>query len=112
MSQLRITTHDTATGPVLAVSGELDYTSAPELRALVAGVTLRPGQRLVLDLRGMEFCDSSGITAMIAARGHALDAGADIALAAVPPHTLRVLRLVGLDQVFTVQADAETADHS
>ncbi|CAL9595627.1 STAS domain-containing protein [Streptomyces sp. enrichment culture] len=112
MSQLRITTHDTATGPVVAVSGELDYASAPELRERVAGLTLLPGRRLVLDLRGMEFCDSSGITALIAARGRALEAGAEIALAAVPPHTLRVLRLVGLDQVFTIQADAETADHS
>lgn len=112
MRQLTITTYDAATGPVLAVSGELDYASAPELRDLVARLTLLPGQRLVLDLRGMEFCDSSGITALIAARGHALDAGADIALAAVPPHTLRVLRLVGLDQVFTIQAGAETADRA
>ncbi|MEU2183470.1 STAS domain-containing protein [Streptomyces thermolilacinus] len=112
MSRLRITTEDTETGPVLAVSGELDYASAPELRDLVVGLVLRAGQRLVIDLRGMEFCDSSGITALIAARSRALHAGAGIALAAVPPHTLRVLRLVGLDQVFTIQTDPEPADHS
>ncbi|MEV5446043.1 STAS domain-containing protein [Streptomyces sp. NPDC052644] len=112
MSRLTITTQDAATGPVLGVSGELDYASAPGLRDVVGRLALSPGQRLVLDLRAMEFCDSSGITALIAARAHALDAGADIALAAVPPHTLRVLRLVGLDQVFTIETGAETADQS
>ncbi|AWZ10132.1 hypothetical protein DRB96_40075 [Streptomyces sp. ICC1] len=48
----------------------------------------------------MEFCDSSGISALIAARNHVRAAHADIALAAVPAHTLRVLRIIGLDQVF------------
>nr|WP_275432096.1 MULTISPECIES: STAS domain-containing protein [unclassified Streptomyces] len=56
--------------------------------------------RLVLDLARMEFCDSSGISALIAARNHVRAAHADIALAAVPAHTLRVLRIIGLDQVF------------
>ncbi|MGJ5830031.1 STAS domain-containing protein [Streptomyces ossamyceticus] len=63
---------------------------------------LRPGQRLVLDLAGLTFCDSSGITALIAARSHAHAAEVDIALAAVPAHTLRILRLVDLDQIFVL----------
>ncbi|WP_320777834.1 STAS domain-containing protein [Streptomyces sp. CRN 30] len=109
MSSLKITTRDATTGPVLEITGELDYAGAPELRALLAALTLRPGQRLVLDLAGMEYCDSSGITALLAARNHALAARADLALAAVPAHTLRVLGIVGLDQVFTFHRDSETA---
>ncbi|MEU8591937.1 STAS domain-containing protein [Streptomyces sp. NPDC048664] len=112
MSPLTITTRDAATGPVLEISGELDHTTAPELREACTAITLRPGQRLVLDLAGMTFCDSSGITALIAARNHALAAQADIALAAVPPHTLRVLRIVGLDQVFPIHPDSHTATQS
>ncbi|MBL1082373.1 STAS domain-containing protein [Streptomyces actinomycinicus] len=108
MSPLKTTVRETAAGPVLEVTGELDYTSAPELRELTATITLRPGLRLVLDLGGMEFCDSSGITALLAARSHAHAAGADIALAAVPAHTLRVLRMVGLDEVFTIHPDRES----
>ncbi|MEV4861806.1 STAS domain-containing protein [Streptomyces ossamyceticus] len=88
------------TGPVLEIIGELDYSNATRLRELL--LTLRPGQRLFLDLAGLTFCDSSGITALIAARGHAHAAQADIALAAVPAHTLRILRLVGLDQIFAL----------
>ncbi|MFF9815686.1 STAS domain-containing protein [Streptomyces sp. NPDC014006] len=109
MSPLKITTANAATGPVLAVGGDLDYANATELRELVATLALRPGQRLVLDLTGLEFCDSSGITALIAARHHAQKAQADIALAAVPAHTLRVLRIVGLDQIFPIHPDRESA---
>ncbi|MFJ5534753.1 STAS domain-containing protein [Streptomyces sp. NPDC093261] len=109
MSPLKITARDAATGPVVEIFGELDYASATELRELIPTIDLRPGQRLVLDLSGMEFCDSSGITALIAAHNHAHAARADIALAAVPAHTLRILRIVGLDQIFPIHPDSDTA---
>ncbi|MEV6118414.1 STAS domain-containing protein [Streptomyces sp. NPDC052109] len=109
MSPLKITTRDAMTGPVLEIIGELDYASATGLREHLTTLTLRPGQRLVLDLAGMEFCDSSGITALIAARNHALAAQVDIALAAVPAHTLRVLGIVGLDQIFPLYPDSAAA---
>ncbi|MFE4857805.1 STAS domain-containing protein [Streptomyces sp. NPDC056670] len=108
MSQLKITTRDAATGPVLDVFGALDYATAAELRELISDTPLRPGQCLVLDLGGMDFCDSSGISALIVARHHAHAAGADIALAAVPSNTLRVLRIVGLDQVFTMRPSSDS----
>lgn len=109
MSPLKITTRDAATGPVVEIFGDLDHASAAALRALIPTIALQPGQRLVLDLSGMEFCDSSGITALLAARNHTQAAQADIALAAVPANTLRVLRLVGLDQIFHLHPDSETA---
>ncbi|MET7574542.1 STAS domain-containing protein [Streptomyces sp. NPDC005492] len=108
MSPLKITTRDAATGPVLEIFGELNYDNATELRDLIPALSLRPGQRLVLDLGGMEFCDSSGLSALIAAHNHAQAAQADIALAAVPAHTLRTLRIVGLDQIFPIDPDSET----
>ncbi|MFI0508600.1 anti-sigma B factor antagonist [Streptomyces canus] len=109
MSPLKITTRDAATGPVLEMCGELDYANVSELRSVLGGLSLSKGQRLVLDMSGLEFCDSSGITALIAARGDAQAVEADVALAAVPPNTLRVLRIVGLDQIFTIHPDTETA---
>ncbi|MET7986610.1 MULTISPECIES: hypothetical protein [unclassified Streptomyces] len=47
----------------------------------------------------MEFCDSSGLSALIAAHHHAHTAQADKALEAVPASTLPILRMVGLDQI-------------
>ncbi|MEU7381984.1 MULTISPECIES: STAS domain-containing protein [unclassified Streptomyces] len=112
MSALKIITRDAVTGPVMEIRGELDYASAGELRELLTTIALQPGQRLVLDLAGMEFCDSSGLTALIAARNHAQAAQADTALAAVPANTLRILRVVGLDQLFPLYPDSESATRS
>ncbi|AJP00676.1 anti-anti-sigma factor [Streptomyces cyaneogriseus subsp. noncyanogenus] len=107
MTPLHITHHDTGTGLILHVTGELDHTQAPVMRDRVDRLDLRPGQCLTLDLSGLGYCDSSGITALLAARQHALAADADIALAAVPAPLLRILTLVGLDQVFTLRPGSE-----
>lgn len=109
MNPITIRQRDTATGPVLHVAGDLDFDQAPELRSRLDRLPLSPGQCLVLDLSGLEICDSSGITALLAARQHALTADADVVLAAVPANLLRVLTLVGLDQVFTLRPDPSTA---
>ncbi|MFJ3617450.1 STAS domain-containing protein [Streptomyces iakyrus] len=109
MNPITVRQHDTATGPVLHVAGDLDYDQAPVLRGRLDQLSLAPGQCLVLDLSGLEFCDSSGITALLAARQHALAAGADVVLAAVPANLMRVLTLVGLDQVFTLRPDSSAA---
>lgn len=109
MSHLKITLRDAPTGPVLNVVGDLDYATADELRDRVTGLALRPHQRLIVDLAGLDFCDSSGLTALLVARNHAHAARADIVLTAVPANTLRILRIVGLDQVFTLQPDVDSA---
>ncbi|MET8944050.1 STAS domain-containing protein [Streptomyces sp. NPDC004542] len=103
MTPLRITHGATAAGPVLHVAGELDYAQAEALRRQVEHLALEPGQCLALELSGLEFCDSTGITALLAARQHAQAADADVVLAGVPPTLLRVLTMVGLDQVFTLR---------
>ncbi|MER6115873.1 STAS domain-containing protein [Streptomyces sp. NPDC001743] len=109
MSPLTITTRDADTGPVLAIIGDLDHATAPELRASMDGLPFAAGQLLVLDLAGLDFCDSSGISALLSARSWAIAHGGGIALAAVPATTARILGIVGLDQVFTIHPDAATA---
>lgn len=106
MNPLRITARNVPDGPVLEIVGDLDHATAGQLRELLATLTLRPGQRLVLDLAGMEFCDSSGITALIAAHNRAQAARARVVLVRVPERTSRVLRVVGLDQIFDLHPDS------
>lgn len=109
MSPLTITTRDAATGPVLEITGDLDYETAPELRKAVDGITVDVGQLLVLDLAGLDYCDSSGISALLSARSVAIEHGSHLALAAVPANTARILGIAGLDQVFSLHPDAATA---
>ncbi|MFB6677988.1 STAS domain-containing protein [Streptomyces sp. NPDC056390] len=110
MSQLRIRTRTTPSGPVIELAGELDHDSAPEIRDLLPNLPIRYGQQLVVDLGGLTLCDSSGITALIAARNIALAAHSTIVLAAVPDLVSRILSIVGLDQVFPTRPTAQAAE--
>ncbi|MFF9896897.1 STAS domain-containing protein [Streptomyces longispororuber] len=109
MSPLDVTGRNTATGPVVEVAGALDSVHAAALCQYVERLALRPGQRLVIDLTGLALCDFIGVAALLAARQHALAADADLVLAAVPTDTLRILRVTGLDQVFTIHPGIATA---
>ncbi|MYR57428.1 anti-sigma factor antagonist [Streptomyces sp. SID625] len=109
MSPLKITARDAATGPVLEITGDLDHHTAPELREAVDGLAVAAGQLLVLDLAGLDFCDSSGISALISARSLAAEQGAGVVLAAVPANTARILGIVGLDRVFTIHDSVAAA---
>ncbi|WSS24162.1 STAS domain-containing protein [Streptomyces sp. NBC_01190] len=102
MTALTLTTYDTPTGPVLVVGGDLDHESTDQFRAAVDAAALRPSHTLTVDLAALTFCDSSGITALIAARNHTRGLGADITLTAVPAATARIIRVLGLDQIFVL----------
>ncbi|MBZ6205147.1 STAS domain-containing protein [Streptomyces olivaceus] len=96
-------------GAVIELTGELDYHTASEVRATLPGLGLEPGQQLVLDLAGLTFLDSTGLTVLIAARNHALSSDATIALAAVPDRVSRIIRVLGLNQFFPTHPTAQDA---
>jgi anti-anti-sigma factor len=55
---------------VLTLRGELDLATAPELERLVTE-RLEARQEVVVDLRALEFMDSSGIRVLVAAHARA-----------------------------------------
>jgi anti-anti-sigma factor len=56
------TTLSSAGDALIALSGELDLSGAPALDQEIAALSRRPEvQRVILDLRGLEFLDSSGL---------------------------------------------------
>lgn len=104
-----VTTRTTPTGPVLTIRDDLDAVTAPATQEEIANLTVTGGQLLVVDLSEVSLCDSSGISALIAARNVALAANAGIALAAVPGRITRTLGLVGLAAFFPSHPSAEHA---
>ncbi|WP_330172349.1 STAS domain-containing protein [Streptomyces sp. NBC_01498] len=108
--QLTLHTRATTAGVVIELTGELDHHTAPEVRAALPAAGLRAGRQLTLDLTGLTFCDSTGITVLLAARNHALAADATIALAAVPDRVSRIFRIVGLEHVFPTHPTAQDAE--
>ncbi|MGW7265191.1 STAS domain-containing protein [Streptomyces sp. NPDC054842] len=84
---------------VVALRGEIDHSIRDHLRrALLTHDSVAP-PRIVVDLSGVTFMDSSGVNVLIAAHRGAVEAGGWIRLAAPQEPVLRVIRIVGLDSV-------------
>jgi anti-sigma B factor antagonist len=82
---------------VIALSGELDIATVPELRPLATAELDRAECRtLVLDLSELGFLDSTGIGCWVEIRSHAIEQGKQLAIRNVPPAVRRVLQIGGL----------------
>ena len=93
---------------VVHLAGELDLYNAHVVReALIACCDEQPS-RLVVDLGGVEFVDSTALGVLVEARSRMTDKQA-FALAAPGPETRRALEVSGLDKHFTVAASVEEA---
>jgi anti-sigma B factor antagonist len=94
---------------VVAVTGELDHHTAQDLTRAVEETTFTPEAPVVIDLTGLTYCDSTGITVLVAAYNRAKQAGAQLVLVGLNADLMRVFRIVGLDQLFTFQPTVEHA---
>jgi anti-anti-sigma factor len=94
----------------LTLRGELDLATAPELEQLV-NERLDAGQEVVVDLRGLEFMDSSGIRVLVAA--HARAARTDTRLFVVRPAAAtavaKIVEVSGLDGELNIVDDPAQA---
>jgi anti-anti-sigma factor len=90
--------HDSVT--LISVDGELDLATAGDLSALTIRLIEEGNSRLVFDLSGLTFCDSTGLTVFVRAKNRLDEVGGRISLAAPSPIVQRVLDVSGLLQVF------------
>lgn len=61
--------------PFVGLEGELDLATLPVAEAAFDGPERRSPPELVLDLRGLQFIDSTGVRFVVQARARAGDAG-------------------------------------
>nr|WP_055713778.1 STAS domain-containing protein [Streptomyces torulosus] len=94
---------------VVTLRGEIDHTVKNKLtEALLSYGSVTP-PRTVVDLSGVTFMDSSGIKVLIAAHQSMSDAQGWLRIAGAQASVLRVLELVGLDQVIGCHPTVEQA---
>jgi anti-sigma B factor antagonist len=101
--ELKVTCRQQGEYILMSVQGEIDLYTVPRLQRELAGV-LAPGGpvRLVVDLSGVDFCDSTGVNVLLAAHKQAMETGGDLELAAPRPAVRKILQVTGLEAVFTV----------
>lgn len=105
---VKVTVEEHGPSTVVAVRGELDVAGAPDLRTTLADV-IGDGRHVVVDLEALDFLDSSGLGVLIGGLRRARTGGGDLELVCTSRTLLRPFEITGLDKVFTIHADRETA---
>jgi anti-sigma B factor antagonist len=75
--------------------GELDMTTVPVLRAQIVELRQVGFERVVVDLRGLDFMDSTGLRLFLELAAEARRDGFSIALVPGPPAVQRVFKTTG-----------------
>jgi anti-sigma B factor antagonist len=88
--------------PVVAVSGEVDVYSAPEL--MQSGVST-----VVVDLSDVAFLDSTGLGALVEARAATTEAGGSLPIVCSHERILKLFTITGLDGVFAIHPTVDEA---
>lgn len=82
------------TDGVIALSGELDMASAPQLEAAVQRLVDAGAQHATIDVSDLTFCDSTGLGVFVATNNK-LPAG--LSLRRPSPQLLKLLHTTGLE---------------
>jgi anti-sigma B factor antagonist len=108
MSPLEITTERRNGKTLMALVGELDIASAPRFEEGLSEVEGNSPGILVLDLRQVEFIDSTGLRAVIAADERARAAGRRFVVVRGPAAVERVFSVTQLDQRLEIVDDPDS----
>lgn len=105
---------DVVRGPdcaTVAVAGELDIATAPELVAALEQAAALPATSVVVDLLRTSFIDSTGLTTLFRAHKRFADESRTFSLVVGPDNVevQRVIDLMGFDEVFTLHPSRAAA---
>ena len=89
----------------IALRGELDIAGSPGVRAALLELVAAGHINLVVDLSELDLIDSTGISALVAARRAALGAGGGFSARHAKPVVRRVLAISGLVEHLNVSDD-------
>lgn len=87
---------------LVRVAGELDISTSPDLQDALAELTGSP-RRVVVDLSDLEFCDSTGLAALLGAHKALDEVGGTLELRHPSKMVVGLVQITGLDDVFEIR---------
>jgi anti-anti-sigma factor len=94
---------------VVRPSGRIDVETAPVLRENLKSLASSSPALVVVDLKEVDFIDSSGLSALVSGLKALREEGGSISLSRPHPQALTALRLTLLDRVFPIFPSVEEA---
>jgi anti-sigma B factor antagonist len=93
---------------VIAVTGELDLTTAPQLKWMLVDAIEEGHSRLIVDLSATSFMDSTALGVLVGVN-RGLEAGGQLSIVCARSSLLRIFELSGMDGAFTICATLDDA---
>ena len=101
-SNFAVETHTSWRATTLALSGELDLLSSPELQRALDAVAESDADLIIVDLRDLEFMDSTGLHAILQGQQRVQELGRRFALIRGGEPVQRLFALTGVADGFTI----------
>ena len=99
--RLAVTSNDREV--LIELAGELDVATAPELWAAIDAALAKGHQRLVLDLSGLAFVDSTGLGVFVRAGKELRANGGALTLRQPGERVAKLLEITRLQEVFEIE---------
>src|SRR3990172_1090502 len=97
---------------VIALSGDIDMHSSPELRKELMFLVQKKVTPLFVDFRGVSYIDSSGIATFVEGLKGMMAYGGKLKLIAIPERIMEIFCFAKLDKVFEIHGDIHSACNS
>jgi anti-sigma B factor antagonist len=97
-----VETHDGSQAVIIGVSGELDLASSPALEHELERGAASQAEVVIVDLRELEFMDSTGLSVLVRAHQRAMENGQRFGVVKGPPQVQRLLSLTGVADRLTL----------
>lgn len=112
-NEFRVDVRRNGSAAVVTVSGELDLASGPQLEAELDRLTAPETRVVVLDLRRLDFMDSTGLSIIVRAHQRMVEEGGEMGLVKGSQQVQRLLDLTGVaDRLRLVDSPEELLDGS
>jgi anti-sigma B factor antagonist len=101
--ELHVSSRSHGDHAIVTASGEIDLYTAPRLHSALSAVIDDGGPaRVIVDMSGVEFCDSTGMNVLLSCLRQIRERGGELEIAAPRPAVRKILQVTGLDSVFTI----------
>lgn len=95
-THFNVDVHNQDGAVIVSVSGELDLASSQVLETALERITPSDAPLVILDLRKLEFMDSTGLSVLVRGQQRAEDNGQRFGLAGGSQQVQRLLKLTGV----------------
>jgi anti-sigma B factor antagonist len=85
---------------VVTVSGEVDVATAPRLRSQLVSLVGDGERRIICDLEGVDFLDSTGLGVLVGVLKRVRTHGGELIMVCTQRRLLKVFEITGLTRVF------------